>query len=658
MKDNEFDLEILENADNADIKIIADSCPASESDKERMFAMSRKIYKERTKESKETPVIEVSGVEIYKKSFWHKIVSVAAAIVLVAGGVAGGWAMLKKSNTLNTSVTEDSNLTSVTDNNTTTATNNMEPTEKSGKDSPLVDSDYAINDHVKVYNPILDKEEDVLVNHCYVSMDPFNMDDYDKYDLIFCNAAKLSEYFKEFEWKETSGEERYSHSSYNLIQCSYTLGDEYTESTPNLGILFYDYGLVGVVYRPNAQDEIIHKCYDIGRENIDKIFNYVLTEYELVKSNESPDKLLKLLDYSFTDANISSVYKSNQTRLSYIDTQKLDKAISSEKWTESNNAQWAIYDEDDGSAYSIYTILFTNEFMDDGCKMELYDHNLLKCEFNSIEKLYTISDELNDTIKSIIDNATGTSDFSNSSETVTIPQVKFMSFEGAEQELNKIGLVANIVKVTDEEAFSIGDVIKSEPAEGEIVPKGSVVTLYISSHGNSISFPLADFRGMNINDATMKAGYSNLKVKTEMTTYDEKKDIVVAQVPEAGETVKEGDEITLYYSNGGILRLMELSLPDDVNGRYQLDGILKKTDGTTQTYDFGVFFCPESKTVPIEIKVEDFENISSLNLYLLNTNTNKRALVFKSEYIRDVNNQISDTKYEDINIKEVFKTVQ
>ena len=102
MKDNEFDLEILENADNADIKIIADSCSASESDKERMFAMSRKIYKERTKESKETPVIEVSGVEIYKKSFWHKIVSVAAAIVLVAGGVAGGWAMLKKSNTLNT----------------------------------------------------------------------------------------------------------------------------------------------------------------------------------------------------------------------------------------------------------------------------------------------------------------------------------------------------------------------------------------------------------------------------------------------------------------------------------------------------------------------------------------------------------------------------
>ena len=55
MKDNELDLEILENADEAEIKIIADSCPASESDKERMFAMSRKIYKERTKESKGTP---------------------------------------------------------------------------------------------------------------------------------------------------------------------------------------------------------------------------------------------------------------------------------------------------------------------------------------------------------------------------------------------------------------------------------------------------------------------------------------------------------------------------------------------------------------------------------------------------------------------------
>ena len=95
MKDNELNLEILENADDAEIRRIADNCPASESDKERMFAMSRKIYNERTEESKEAPVIEVSGVEIYKRPLWHKIVSAAASLALVAGLGTGGYILAR-----------------------------------------------------------------------------------------------------------------------------------------------------------------------------------------------------------------------------------------------------------------------------------------------------------------------------------------------------------------------------------------------------------------------------------------------------------------------------------------------------------------------------------------------------------------------------------
>ena len=337
-------------------------------DKERMFAMSRKIYKERTKESKGTPVIEVSGVEIYKNSFWQKIVSVAAAIALVTGGVAGGWAMLKKSKTLDASVTDNSNSTPVTENNTTTTTtDNIEPPEKSGKNSPLIDSDYTIDDHVKVYNPILDKEEDVLVRHCIVSIDPFNMDNsdrVDRYDILPCNAAKLSEYFKNFEWKETSDEERYNHTSYNLVECSYIFDDEYTENTPELRVSFYDYGLVDVYYRPNVNTEDIHRYYDIGQENTDKIINYVLAEYELVKSNKNPDKFIELLDYSHTDVHKSYVKMDKYANLSYTDEQKLEKAILSEKWTECDETGWDSYDEDDGSTYSIYLIQFYNDYID------------------------------------------------------------------------------------------------------------------------------------------------------------------------------------------------------------------------------------------------------------------------------------------------------
>ena len=115
MKDKDLCLDILENADDAEIRRIADSCPASESDRERMFAMSRKIYKERTKESKEAPVIEVSGVEIYKRPLWHKIVSAAAVIALIAGGAAGSRAIMKKSRTMHTLVADEGTLPPVTD---------------------------------------------------------------------------------------------------------------------------------------------------------------------------------------------------------------------------------------------------------------------------------------------------------------------------------------------------------------------------------------------------------------------------------------------------------------------------------------------------------------------------------------------------------------
>ena len=114
MKDKDLCLDILENADDAEIRRIADSCPASESDRERMFAMSRKIYNERTKESKEAPVIEVSGVEIYKRPLWHKIVSAAAVIALIAGSATGSWAMLHKGRFLVARVDNESTLPPVT----------------------------------------------------------------------------------------------------------------------------------------------------------------------------------------------------------------------------------------------------------------------------------------------------------------------------------------------------------------------------------------------------------------------------------------------------------------------------------------------------------------------------------------------------------------
>ena len=102
MNDKEFDLTMLENADNETIKQIAENCPASDEEMERMFAMSRKIYNERTKESNNKDNIEVSGVERYRKPVWQKFTAVAAALVLTGGVIAGGMYFMKNKNNFNT----------------------------------------------------------------------------------------------------------------------------------------------------------------------------------------------------------------------------------------------------------------------------------------------------------------------------------------------------------------------------------------------------------------------------------------------------------------------------------------------------------------------------------------------------------------------------
>lgn len=96
MNDKELGLDVFEMADDEEIRRIAADCPASPEEKERMFKLSQKIYNGRTNESNEAPAEVVSGVEQYKKPIWHKIVSAAAALALVAGLGAGGVMFLSR----------------------------------------------------------------------------------------------------------------------------------------------------------------------------------------------------------------------------------------------------------------------------------------------------------------------------------------------------------------------------------------------------------------------------------------------------------------------------------------------------------------------------------------------------------------------------------
>lgn len=89
MKEREFDM--LENADDTTVELLADVPVLTKEEKERMLAMSKKKLDRMNRESNiavNDDEIQVSGVERYQRPKWKTFASMAACLVLV-GGIAG-----------------------------------------------------------------------------------------------------------------------------------------------------------------------------------------------------------------------------------------------------------------------------------------------------------------------------------------------------------------------------------------------------------------------------------------------------------------------------------------------------------------------------------------------------------------------------------------
>lgn len=109
MKNTELNLDALENADNAAIERMSEKYAAiDDSKKESLFDKSQKLYLERTKEIQNNDTTEtvVSGVDVYRRPVWRKLLAAAAALLLVAGIGAGGAVLLNNMrNTPDTAMT-------------------------------------------------------------------------------------------------------------------------------------------------------------------------------------------------------------------------------------------------------------------------------------------------------------------------------------------------------------------------------------------------------------------------------------------------------------------------------------------------------------------------------------------------------------------------
>ncbi|HOO67912.1 MAG TPA: Stk1 family PASTA domain-containing Ser/Thr kinase, partial [Bacilli bacterium] len=136
---------------------------------------------------------------------------------------------------------------------------------------------------------------------------------------------------------------------------------------------------------------------------------------------------------------------------------------------------------------------------------------------------------------------------------VKIPNVSGKTVLEAEELLESAGLVVNDeVEETYSDTVEDGLVIKTSPAANRTVKEGTTITIYESIGTQKIE--IEDYTGENIYEVKAKLEIEGLNVTIEsmdvddVTLYEDKEDIVIAQDPESG-TLNKDDQIILYYPN-------------------------------------------------------------------------------------------------------------
>ena len=105
-------------------------------------------------------------------------------------------------------------------------------------------------------------------------------------------------------------------------------------------------------------------------------------------------------------------------------------------------------------------------------------------------------------------------------------------------------------KVIEEYSLTVakGDVIRTQPPASTKLPKGSTVTLVISKGPKPVVMP--NVLGMTEADARAKLEGLNLVVDVVTIPYPGEVGVVLLQSPTAGQTIHEGDHVTIWVSQG------------------------------------------------------------------------------------------------------------
>ena len=134
---------------------------------------------------------------------------------------------------------------------------------------------------------------------------------------------------------------------------------------------------------------------------------------------------------------------------------------------------------------------------------------------------------------------------------VVIPDVAGMTVAKAEAKLEKAGFEVNLkTEKIASEKYGEGKVVKTSPAIGRSVKKGTSITLYESTGKDT--YKIENYVGKNYIEVKTTLTIYGIEVKVEEKAVDkpedylDKKEIVIDQSVKKGTKLKEGDTIILY----------------------------------------------------------------------------------------------------------------
>ena len=133
---------------------------------------------------------------------------------------------------------------------------------------------------------------------------------------------------------------------------------------------------------------------------------------------------------------------------------------------------------------------------------------------------------------------------------VTVPQITGLSEADAQRMLDSFGLKGVSSGTTSSTQYSAGQVCSQTPAQGELVSKGDTVTYQTVQEDENIV--LDDLKNYEKSMAQAFLLTKGLQCSLDESQYSDTIDAghVISTSPEAGTTLKPGDTVTLYISQG------------------------------------------------------------------------------------------------------------